>query len=184
MEPRREDWSNAVKLVRALLVPARLQILWRLGDGPLTVEELVDALDTSDENVVSGLRILGEHGLVERDGDGPRFRLARDDAWDLVDVLMSLETDQHAGLEAVRAAYIEDRSSMSPIDAAALLERARTGDLVVISVRSGGRRSDARSDRRVRVLPLKKVKDRLRKLRPDATAGLCLGKYCVLVTAP
>ena len=56
---------------KLLAEPMRLRLLNELRDGPLTVGELVDRIETSQANVSKHLGLLRRGGLVSRTKDGP-----------------------------------------------------------------------------------------------------------------
>ena len=58
--------------------PLRIQIVETLGDGELTVSELVDRLGVSKSNVSQHLGIMREKGVVEyrREGGHVYYRIA------------------------------------------------------------------------------------------------------------
>jgi DNA-binding transcriptional ArsR family regulator len=55
---------------RILGEPMRIRLLDRLRDGELTVQELTEALDTSQQNVSKHLGVLHRAGIVGRRKDG------------------------------------------------------------------------------------------------------------------
>lgn len=55
---------------RVMGEPMRIRILDRLRDGDATVQELTEALDTSQQNVSKHLGVLLEAGVVSRRKDG------------------------------------------------------------------------------------------------------------------
>jgi len=57
---------------RAIGDPMRVRILDRLRDGELTVNDLADALDTSQQNVSKHLALLAESGILARRKEGTR----------------------------------------------------------------------------------------------------------------
>jgi DNA-binding transcriptional ArsR family regulator len=57
---------------RAMGEPMRIRILDRLRDGELSVGELAEALDTSQQNVSKHLALLVEAGILGRRKDGNR----------------------------------------------------------------------------------------------------------------
>lgn len=62
---------NAVaRLFSVLSEPSRLALLQALHDGPLTVNELVDASGMKQANVSKQLAILHNHHLVKRERKG------------------------------------------------------------------------------------------------------------------
>ncbi len=57
---------------RAMGEPMRIRILDRLRDGELSVGELAEPLDTSQQNVSKHLAVLADAGILGRRKDGNR----------------------------------------------------------------------------------------------------------------
>jgi DNA-binding transcriptional ArsR family regulator len=55
---------------RAMSEPTRIRILDRLRDGEATTADLVETLDTSQQNVSKHLAVLAGSGLIGRRRDG------------------------------------------------------------------------------------------------------------------
>jgi DNA-binding transcriptional ArsR family regulator len=66
----REALEKIAHSFRALSEPTRLAILQELKSGPKTVNELVDAIGTSQPNVSKQLRILFDGGFVSKEQRG------------------------------------------------------------------------------------------------------------------
>jgi DNA-binding transcriptional ArsR family regulator len=63
--------------LRLLADPTRIRILARLRDGPASVQQLIDAVGTSQQNISKHLTRLSADGLVawERRGNEHHYRL-------------------------------------------------------------------------------------------------------------
>ncbi|MGL6278500.1 MAG: ArsR/SmtB family transcription factor [Gaiella sp.] len=61
---------------RVIGEPMRIRLLDRLRDGESSVQELADALSTSQQNVSKHLGVLHGAGIVERRRDGNRVLYA------------------------------------------------------------------------------------------------------------
>ena len=59
---------------RVLAEPMRIRLLDALRDGPLTVNELTEALGASQQNVSKHVGVLARAGIVAREKDGNRVR--------------------------------------------------------------------------------------------------------------
>ena len=62
------------RLFAVLSESSRLALLQALHDGPLTVNELVEATGSKQANVSKQLAILHDHHLVKRERDGTSIR--------------------------------------------------------------------------------------------------------------
>ena len=59
---------------RVIGEPMRIRILDTLRDGPLTVNELADQFDSTQQNVSKHVGVLARAGIVGREKDGTRVR--------------------------------------------------------------------------------------------------------------
>lgn len=59
---------------RVIGEPMRIRVLDALRDGPLTVNELADALGGSQQNVSKHVGVLASAGIVRREKEGNRVR--------------------------------------------------------------------------------------------------------------
>ena len=66
----RESLAKIADNFRALSEPTRLAILQELKSGPKTVNELVEAIGTTQPNISKQLRVLFEAGFVSREQRG------------------------------------------------------------------------------------------------------------------
>lgn len=94
----REFHELHAQICKGLADPKRLMILNALRDGPLSVNEICDALDLPQANVSQHLAILRDRGLVETERDGQRifYSVASDKiimAMDLLREVMHLQQD-------------------------------------------------------------------------------------------
>jgi DNA-binding transcriptional ArsR family regulator len=59
---------------RVIGEPMRIRVLDALRDGPMTINELTDALGATQQNVSKHVGVLTQAGLVGREKDGNRVR--------------------------------------------------------------------------------------------------------------
>ena len=59
---------------RVIGEPMRIRLLDALRDGPMTINELTEALDASQQNVSKHVGVLSQAGIVGREKDGNRVR--------------------------------------------------------------------------------------------------------------
>jgi DNA-binding transcriptional ArsR family regulator len=59
---------------RVIGEPMRIRLLDALRDGPLTINELTEALGASQQNVSKHVGVLARAGIVAREKDGTRVR--------------------------------------------------------------------------------------------------------------
>jgi DNA-binding transcriptional ArsR family regulator len=59
---------------RILGEPMRIRLLDALRDGPMTINELTEALGATQQNVSKHIGVLAQAGIVGREKDGTRVR--------------------------------------------------------------------------------------------------------------
>ena len=103
---RRQLEELASSMCKALNDPKRLALLYALQDGPRTVSELSELLDSPQSNTSQHLAILRDRGLVaaERQGNSVCYSLRYPKVLKAVDLLreiMSDETERQQELHAL-----------------------------------------------------------------------------------
>jgi DNA-binding transcriptional ArsR family regulator len=58
------------RICKAIADPKRLMIITELRNGPMTVNDLADALEMSQSNTSQHLAVLRDRGVVQADKDG------------------------------------------------------------------------------------------------------------------
>lgn len=102
------------KLFRGFSDPSRLSILDALRDGPLTVNEIVDATSLSQSNTSNHLACLFECGLVSREQRGKfvTYALIDDRVAGLLELADSLLADIAQGIyDCTRYAGTDGKSA-------------------------------------------------------------------------
>lgn len=74
-----ENINEAADAMKAMAHPTRLKILCLLGSGSLAVQEIFEAIGTTQGNISQHLAILRERGLIVSRGDGKRVVYAISD---------------------------------------------------------------------------------------------------------
>ena len=104
-QPLPDDLVELVaRRFRVLGEPMRIKLLDRLRAGEASVNELADALDTSQQNVSKHLTVLAEAGIVGRRKAGTyvHYRIADDGVFRLCEhVCGSVQQQVHALSELV-----------------------------------------------------------------------------------
>jgi DNA-binding transcriptional ArsR family regulator len=69
--------------------PMRIRLLDTLRDGPLTINELTEAVGASQQNVSKHVGVLAQAGIVARERDGNRVRcsIADDTIFELCELV-------------------------------------------------------------------------------------------------
>ena len=90
---------------RILGEPMRIRLLDTLRDGPLTINELTEALGASQQNVSKHVGVLAQAGMVGREKDGNRVRcsIADDSIFELCELVCGGLRQQVAELDQLFA---------------------------------------------------------------------------------
>lgn len=75
----REALEKVADIFKAFSEPTRLQIIQELKNGPMSVSELVDALETSQANVSKQLRMLYDVEILKKEKRGTMVFYSIDD---------------------------------------------------------------------------------------------------------
>ncbi len=88
---------------RVIGEPMRIKLLDALRDGPLTVGELTERLDATQQNVSKHIGVLAQAGIVAREKEGTRVRcvIADDTVFELCELVCGGLREQVAELHDV-----------------------------------------------------------------------------------
>jgi ArsR family transcriptional regulator len=67
-----EDILQAAQAMKSIAHPLRLKVLCVLGEGELSVQEIVDSVGTSQSNISQHLAILRDKGILSTRKDANR----------------------------------------------------------------------------------------------------------------
>src|SRR4051812_42120083 len=121
----------------ALASGRRTEIVDLLAQGERSVDEIAGEVGQSLANTSHHLRTLARAGLVSTRRDGTRihYRLASDRVSALWAALRDVAVEHVAGIDALAAAYLGDRSELVTVDRAELAALVAGGDVIVLDVR-------------------------------------------------
>jgi DNA-binding transcriptional ArsR family regulator len=90
---------------RVLGEPMRIRLLDRLRDGETSVQELTDALGTTQQNVSKHMGVLHAAGIVSRRRDGNRalYSIAEDSVFEMCETVCGGLRRQVTGLDELLA---------------------------------------------------------------------------------
>ena len=90
---------------RVISEPMRIRLLDALRDGPLTINELTEALGAGQQNVSKHVGVLAQAGIVARERDGNRVRcsIADDTIFELCELVCGGLRQQLAELDQLLA---------------------------------------------------------------------------------
>ena len=88
---------------RVIGEPMRIRLLDALRDGPLTINELAEALGATQQNVSKHIGVLAQAGIVGRKKDGNRVRcsIADDSIFELCELVCGGLRQQVAELDQI-----------------------------------------------------------------------------------
>ena len=95
---RKEDIEQAARAMKAMAHPLRLSVLCVLGDQEVSVQDIVDAVGTSQSNVSQHLAILRGKGILRTRKDANRVYYAVSDNRTLQ--LIGMMREVFCGIEA------------------------------------------------------------------------------------
>jgi rhodanese-related sulfurtransferase/DNA-binding transcriptional ArsR family regulator len=187
-EPRMGDraaksvlFAEFAAVGKALANPGRLELLDLLAQGPRGVDELSDAASMGISTCSAHLQSLREAGLVGSVRDGKRVInfLTDEDVAQLLVNLRSVALKHRPGTDRARRAYLgpEDTEAITRTE---LLNRAQSGDLVILDVRPEVEFAASHLPGALSI-PVEQLEDRLDELPADTeVVAYCRGAYCVM----
>ena len=174
-------YEQFARIGKALSNPHRLELLELLAQGERSVEELAKEASLPIANASQHLQVLRAAQLVEvrRDGLYAYYRLSDERVFRVWQALRDLGELQLADVNRLVQSFLQDRTSLQSINAAELVERIETGNVLVLDVRpeleyQSGHISEARS------IPFDELETRIGELpRDQEIIAYCRGPYCV-----
>jgi rhodanese-related sulfurtransferase len=176
-----ELYEQFARIGKALSNPHRLELVELLAQGQRTVEDLAAEASLPIANASQHLQVLRAAQLVDvrRDGLYAYYRLSDERVFRLWQALRDLGELQLAEVNRLVQSFLQDRSPLQSINAAELVERIETGNVLVLDVRPeleyrSGHIPEARS------IPIDELEARLSELpRDQEIIAYCRGPYCV-----
>lgn len=174
-------YGELARIGKALGSPRRLEILELLAQGERTGESLAEETGLSVANASQHLQVLRAACLVERRKQGlfVWYRLAEPIVFELSRTLRTVAERRLAEMEKLVRENFGDRSPAEAVSMEELLERARSGDVVVLDTRpareyAAGHIAGAIS------MPVDDLGKRLQELpRKKKYVAYCRGPYCI-----
>lgn len=175
-------FDQFARLAAALASPKRLELLDLLCQSEKTVETLARQASLTAANASRHLQILRGAQLVDvrKEGVHAVYRLADQEVCEFYRSMRRLAVSRFAEIDRIAADYFDRSVELIAIDRDELLERAASGEVIVLDVRPhdeyrAGHLPHARS------IPLAELKDHLAEFAPEQEiVAYCRGPYCVL----
>ncbi|HCG01261.1 MAG TPA: ArsR family transcriptional regulator [Chloroflexi bacterium] len=182
--PRLKDrlYRQFARIGKAVASSRRLELLEILAQGERTVEKLARETDLSVANASHHLHVLREARLVEARKSGLYvfYRLADPTVYDLSQLIRQLAERHLAEVSRIVETYLTARDELEPVGREDLLERARTGAVLVLDVRPSEEYRAGHIPGAVSV-PVEDLEDRISELPSGKElVAYCRGPYCVL----
>src|SRR5216684_6223664 len=174
-------YGQFARIGKALGNPHRLELLELLAQGERTVDALASESALSLANASQHLQSLREAGLVESRKQGlfVHYRLADKTVFELCRALRVAGESRLAEVERLVRDHFGDRSEPEPVRMKELLDRARSGKVVVIDTRPANEYAAGHIAGAISV-PVDDLQRRLRKLpKGKEYVAYCRGPYCV-----
>ena len=174
-------YGQVARIGKALSSPPRLEILELLAQGERTGESLAEETGLSVANVSQHLQVLRGACLVDRRKQGlfVWYRLAEPIVFELSRAIRTVAERRLAEMEKLVRENFGDRSRAEAVSMEELLERVRTGDVVVLDTRPA-REYAAGHIKGAISLPVDELGRRLKELpRRKKYVAYCRGPYCI-----
>jgi rhodanese-related sulfurtransferase/DNA-binding HxlR family transcriptional regulator len=177
--PEKTALFEAIALMgKAFASPLRLEILDLLAQAPRTVDQLARATGQSSANTSQHLQALHAAGLVSRarEGTSVRYALAGEEALEVWLALRDASVARLAEVERAARDYLGE--DVETIGREELVERLRSGDVVLVDVRPAEEYEAGHIDG-ARSIPIDELEQRLAEL-PDGreVVAYCRGPFC------
>lgn len=175
-------YEQVARFGRALSSPKRLELLELLAQGEKTVEVLAQQAAIDIKLASAHLRVLRQERLVEtrKDGRHVLYRVAGEGVSALLVALREEAEERLVELQVALAELVEHPGEAEGLSGAALLRKAKDGDVVVLDVRpvdeyASGHLPHARS------MPLEELSKQVARLpRRTPVVAYCRGPFCLL----
>ena len=175
-------YAQVARMGAALSSPKRLELLELLAQGEKSVEALAQGADIDVKLASAHLRVLRDAQLVEarRDGKNRIHRLSGPDVSDLWVSLRELAESHLAELQLAMARLVAEPERLMPETARSLLDKVRSGDVVLLDVRPAAEFRAAHIPG-ARSVPLEELQSRIRELPRDKDiVAYCRGPFCLM----
>lgn len=175
-------YEQVARMAKALASPKRLELIELLMQAPKSVDLLAREAGISIKLASAHLKALRGARLVEteRQGKSIIYRIASPDLARLWVLLRTLAEDRLFELQDALRSLTAAGDAWRGEDRAALLRKARDGEVVVIDVRPPSEFAQSHFPH-ARSMPLEELRVRLAELpRDKPIVAYCRGAYCLM----
>lgn len=162
--------------------PKRLELIELLCQGEKAVELLASQADISVKLASAHLKELRLARLVEtrKEGKYVVYRLAGTSVADLWVSLREEAEERLVELQVALVSLVEHGNDLQGVDRKSILERARTGEVLVLDLRPE-EEFDAAHLPHAKSLPMAELKKRLAEIPKDVpVVAYCRGPFCLM----
>ncbi|WP_454751891.1 ArsR/SmtB family transcription factor [Cupriavidus necator] len=175
-------YEQVARIGKAVASPKRLELIELMCQGEKTVEVLAAQAEISVKLASAHLKELRQSRLVEtrKDGKYVQYRLASTSVADLWVTLRSAAEERLVELQVALASILEHGDDLEGFDRAAILKKARAGEVLVLDVRPAEEFATAHLPH-ARSLPLDELRKRIAELPKDVpVVAYCRGPFCLM----
>jgi rhodanese-related sulfurtransferase len=175
-------YEQVARIGKAVSSPKRLELIELLCQGEKSVEVLAAQAEISVKLASAHLKELRLARLVEtrKEGKYVVYRLANTSVADLWVTLRSEAEERLVELQVALASLVEHRDDLEGFDRAAILKKAKAGEILVLDVRPEDEFATAHLPH-ARSLPVDELKKRLAELPKDVpVVAYCRGPFCLM----
>ena len=175
-------YEQVARIGKAVASPKRLELVELLCQGEKTVELLAEQAEISVKLASAHLRELRLARLADtrKDGKYVLYRLASTGVADLWVNLRAAAEEHLVELQVALASVVDHGDDLEGFDRAAILKKARAGEVVVLDVRPQEEFVVAHLPH-ARSLPVDELKKRLAELPKGVpVVAYCRGPFCLM----
>jgi rhodanese-related sulfurtransferase len=175
-------YEQVARIAKAVASPKRLELIELLCQGEKAVELLASQADISVKLASAHLKELRLARLVENRKEGKYvvYRLAGTSVADLWVSLREEAEERLVELQVALASLVEHGNDLQGVDRKSILERARTGEVLVLDLRPE-EEFDAAHLPHAKSLPMAELKKRLAEIPRDVpVVAYCRGPFCLM----
>lgn len=174
--------AHFARLAKAMASANRLELLEALAQGERNVDTLAQICGMSIANTSHHLQVLRDSGLVNNHKEGVQviYRLKDPEIPILLGIIGRIAERQSAEVERIMREHFVSKDDLKPVRREELLDQVRSGEMMVIDVRSASEYRSGHIQGAVNI-PLENLPERLAELPKDQEiVAYCRGPYCLL----
>ncbi|MDO9112547.1 MAG: metalloregulator ArsR/SmtB family transcription factor [Polaromonas sp.] len=175
-------YEQVARIGKAVASPKRLELIELLCQGEKTVEVLAAQAEISVKLASAHLKQLRMARLVDtrKEGKYVLYRLASTSVADLWVNLRAEAEERLVELQVALASIVEHGDELEGIDRAAIMKKAKSGEVLVLDVRPEEEFASAHLPH-ARSLPVDELRKRLKELPKDVpVVAYCRGPFCLM----